>query len=251
MKYRGQFHSSACIYPVFPLPFGEEVKLFFLHQVFLALCSDQNKMDFYLWDVLCKPVSLWNWMNQLPIQVLKVCLYVGASVYSRRVPRGFSGRDLKWVQVMLFSPGVLAAIKLVGGVALRWRRQWHPTPVLLPGKSHGRRSLVGCSSWGRKESDTTEWLPFHFPALGKEMAAHASVLAGESQGWGSLVGCHLWGRRVRHDWSYLAAAMAWGRRTWVRPRCARCLPSARWPVPSSKGPGQVPSCESRSPEGLV
>ena len=42
------------------------------------------------------------------------------------------------------------------------RRQWHPTPVLLPGKSHGRRSLVGCSPWGRQESDTTEWLHFHF-----------------------------------------------------------------------------------------
>ena len=41
-------------------------------------------------------------------------------------------------------------------------KQWHPTPVLLPGKSHGRRSLVGCSSWGRKESDTTEGLHFHF-----------------------------------------------------------------------------------------
>ena len=36
------------------------------------------------------------------------------------------------------------------------------TPVLLPGKSHGQRSLVGCSPWGRKESDTTERLPFHF-----------------------------------------------------------------------------------------
>ena len=36
------------------------------------------------------------------------------------------------------------------------RRQWHPTPVLLPGKSHGRRSLVGCSPWGREKSDTTE-----------------------------------------------------------------------------------------------
>ena len=42
------------------------------------------------------------------------------------------------------------------------RRQWHPTPVLLPGKSHGRRSLVGCSPWGREESDTTEQLHFHF-----------------------------------------------------------------------------------------
>ena len=36
------------------------------------------------------------------------------------------------------------------------RRQWHPTPVLLPGKSHGRRSLVGCSPWGCEESDMTE-----------------------------------------------------------------------------------------------
>ena len=42
------------------------------------------------------------------------------------------------------------------------RRQWQPTQVLLPGKSHGRRSLVGCSPWGRWESDMTEWLHFHF-----------------------------------------------------------------------------------------
>ena len=46
--------------------------------------------------------------------------------------------------------------------SLKWRRQWHPTPVLLPGKSHGRRSLVGCRPWGREELDTTEWLHFHF-----------------------------------------------------------------------------------------
>ena len=41
-----------------------------------------------------------------------------------------------------------------------WRRKWHPTPVLLPGKSHGLRSLVGYSPWGRKESDITERLCF-------------------------------------------------------------------------------------------
>ena len=41
---------------------------------------------------------------------------------------------------------------------IQWRRQWHPTPVLLPGKSHGRRSLVGYSPRGHKESDTTERL---------------------------------------------------------------------------------------------
>ena len=48
------------------------------------------------------------------------------------------------------------------GRAQQWRRQWQPTPVLLPGKSHRRRNLVGCSPWGREESDTTEQLPFHF-----------------------------------------------------------------------------------------
>ena len=42
------------------------------------------------------------------------------------------------------------------------RRRWHPTPILLPGKPHGRRSLVGCSPWGCWGSDTTEWLHFHF-----------------------------------------------------------------------------------------
>ena len=45
--------------------------------------------------------------------------------------------------------------------SIYWQ-QWHPTPVLLPGKSHGRRNLVGCSPWGRWESDTTERLHFHF-----------------------------------------------------------------------------------------
>ena len=44
------------------------------------------------------------------------------------------------------------------------RRQWHPTPVLLPGKSHGQRSLVG-SPWGHGESDVTVWLHFHFSLL--------------------------------------------------------------------------------------
>ena len=42
------------------------------------------------------------------------------------------------------------------------RRQWHPTPLLLPGGSHGWRSLVGCNPWGRYKLDTTERLHFHF-----------------------------------------------------------------------------------------
>ena len=54
------------------------------------------------------------------------------------------------------------------------RRQWHPTPVLLPGKSHRWRSLVGCSPWTHL-SDFT--FTFHFHALEEEMATHSSVLA--------------------------------------------------------------------------
>ena len=54
-------------------------------------------------------------------------------------------------------------------VKILWRRKWHPTPVLLPGKSHGWRSLVGYSPWGRKESDTTERLHFHFYIYAKSL----------------------------------------------------------------------------------
>ena len=45
------------------------------------------------------------------------------------------------------------------------RKKWWPTPVFLPGKSHGQRSLVGYSPWGCKESDTTEWLTLSFSLL--------------------------------------------------------------------------------------
>ena len=51
---------------------------------------------------------------------------------------------------------------IVHAYSVTRRRQWHPTPVLLPGKSHGRRSLVGCSPRGLEESDTTERLHLHF-----------------------------------------------------------------------------------------
>ena len=67
---------------------------------------------------------------------------------------------------------------------IKRRRQWHPTPVLLPGKSHGWRSLVGYSPWGREESDTTERLHFHFHALEKQVATHSSVLAWRIPGTG-------------------------------------------------------------------
>ena len=50
---------------------------------------------------------------------------------------------------------------LLNAANICWRRRWHPTPGLLPGKSHGQRILVGYSSWGHKELDMTERLHFH------------------------------------------------------------------------------------------
>ena len=73
--------------------------------------------------------------------------------------------------------------------ACKWRRrQWQPTPVLLPGKSHGQRSLVGCSPWDREESDMTERLhfqTFHFHAPEREMATHSSILFWRIPGTGA------------------------------------------------------------------
>ena len=68
-----------------------------------------------------------------------------------------------------------------------WRRQWHPTPVLLPGKSHGRRSLVGCSPWGRDR--VTSLSLFTFMHWRRKWQPTPVFLPGESQG---QVGCHLW-----------------------------------------------------------
>ena len=67
----------------------------------------------------------------------------------------------------------------------------------LPGKSHGQRSLVGCSPWGREELDMFERLHFHFSPFmhwRRKWQPTPVFLPGESQGRGSLVGCRLWGR---------------------------------------------------------
>ena len=81
-------------------------------------------------------------------------------------------QDFYWIHEKM-----LRKVKVIGvsQPALR-RRQWHLTLVLLPGKSHGWRSLEGCSPWGCEELDTTERLHFHFHALEKEMATHSSTL---------------------------------------------------------------------------
>ena len=111
-------------------------------------------------------------------------------------PRGYSGVGEDFQLEIYLESGtnrIFGLDSLFFSLKYCWKRQWHPTPVLLHGKSHGQRSLVGCSPCGREELDTTEQLHFHFYALEKEMATHSSVLAWRIPETGSLVGCHLWG----------------------------------------------------------
>ena len=104
------------------------------------------------------------------------------------MPSQFFTGEEEWWKADVVESHFYPSLALVG------RRQWHPTPVLLPRESHGQRSLVGYSPWGREELETTERLDFHFHfhALEKAMAPTPVLLLGESQGQGSLVGCHLW-----------------------------------------------------------
>ena len=103
-----------------------------------------------------------------------------------------------------------------------WRKKWQPSPALLPGKSHGQRSLVGCSPWGHKELDTTKRLhfqsfhfslsfsfsiifTFHFHALEKEMATHSSILVWRIPGteaWWTAV----YGVTQSHTWLKLVSS---------------------------------------------
>ena len=86
------------------------------------------------------------------------------------------------------------------------RRQWHPTPVLLPEKSHGWRSQVGWSPWGRSESDRTERLHFHF----------SSSCIGEGNGNPLQYSC-LENPRDRGAWwaAVYGVAQSWTRLKWL------------------------------------
>ena len=123
------------------------------------------------------------------------CSLLGSSVHGI-----FQARVLEWVAIASSAlPTELYPIKR------RYMYTWHPTPVLLPGKSHRQRSLVSYSPWGLEELDTTERLhfqffTFHFHALEKEMATLSSVLAWRIPGMVEPGGLLCMGsHRVRHD----------------------------------------------------
>ena len=81
----------------------------------------------------------------------------------------------------LTSEGERVGSELLSDLGTSLRRKWQPTPGLLPGKSHGQRSLVGCSLWGCKESDTTERLHYHWHLV-VQWLRHQAPNAGDV-GW--------------------------------------------------------------------
>ena len=104
---------------------------------------------------------------------LTLCNRIDGSPTGFPVPGILQAKTLEWVAISFSSAGKRKKKKqskakynfnneMMTLITRGQRRQWHPTPVLLPGKSHGRRSLVGCSPWGCKGSDTTERFHFHF-----------------------------------------------------------------------------------------
>ena len=94
------------------------------------------------------PAPQFKSINSLVLNLLycPTLIYIGASLVTETVKRLPAMRET-WLRFR------------VGKIP--WRRKWQSTPALLPGKSHGWRSLIGYSLWGRKELDTTERLHFH------------------------------------------------------------------------------------------
>ena len=107
--------------------------------------------------------TLWTVAHQAPLS-----MGFSRQEYWSELPCSPPGDipDLGIEPTSLMSPVLVGRFFTTGAIwealAFRRRRQWYPTPVLLPGKSHGQRSLVGCSLWGHEELDTTDQLHFHF-----------------------------------------------------------------------------------------
>ena len=99
----------------------------------------------------------------------------------------------------------LLTIYFAHGSVYRRRRRWHPTPVLLPGESHGRRSLVGCSPWGHDWATSLSLFTFmHWRRKWQPTPVFAWRIPGREEPGGlPSLGSH----RVGHDWSNLAAAV--------------------------------------------
>ena len=101
-----------------------------VHSIWWRMSTFLPSIFIYLLIFLEKLTLLYKWASSALVWAFQVALVVKIACQCRRRKR----------------------------YGIPWRRAWQPTPVFLPGESHGQRSLVGYSSWGLKESDTTEQL---------------------------------------------------------------------------------------------
>ena len=118
-------------------------------------------------------VGLWLELFRGQVSFLRGCFSLPGLPYKVDFPGGSEVKNLPamqdtWVQSLVWEK-------------IPWRRKWWPTPVFLPGESHGQRSLAGYSPWGCKESDTTEQPPQPYKVpWAKWLKIREVVLNGES-----------------------------------------------------------------------
>ena len=130
-------------------------------------------------------MQLRHWQAMLPLQDLEKnlsCLSqpLGAPGVPWLVAASLpptSASIITWPSLWVFSSYKMDTLVLDLGPTLvhyPWRRKWQPTPVFLPEKSHGQRSLEGCNLWGHKESDMSERLSTHMALMCKihQMGSH-------------------------------------------------------------------------------
>ena len=110
--------------------------------------------------MLCKQKALDFYLMQGSFQVSKI---YGKCDPPLSIASAKQYNSLKLLKAISMSFSHKSMVSNLGCTQLEIRkRRWYPTPVPLPGESHGWRSLVGCSSWDREEPNTTEQLHFHF-----------------------------------------------------------------------------------------
>ena len=118
--------------------------------------SESNGREFvyrFILKTCLKPI--WSTYQHRRVQVLSHLVRDSLQRRQRSCSLESWERDVLWAipeddcseKMCSRSTGSLDS-KIWVCVSITWRRQWHPTPILLPGKSHGWRSLVGCSPWG-------------------------------------------------------------------------------------------------------
>ena len=135
--------------------------LIFLPAILISACSSCSPAFhmYYTYKLNKQGENIQPWHTPFLIwnQSVVQCLILTVALWPAY---RFIRRKVKWSDIPI-SWRIFHSL-LLFTQSIPWKRRWQPTPVFLPGKSHGRQNLVGCSPWGHKESDTTERLPFHF-----------------------------------------------------------------------------------------